>query len=39
LKANRLHRMGCRAAHDWLERNFTHLDRRATLDLKHYLSE
>src|SRR5690606_17122234 len=29
-----LHRLGCAAADDWLARNFAHLGRRSTLDLK-----
>ncbi|MDO9094009.1 MAG: patatin-like phospholipase family protein [Rubrivivax sp.] len=33
----RLHRIGHRAAHAWLENNFTHLGRRATLALDPYL--
>ncbi len=35
---SRLHQIGYRAAHDWLERNFTHLGRRSTLDLAPYLN-
>lgn len=33
----RLHRIGHRAAQSWLEANFTHLGRRATLALDPYL--
>jgi NTE family protein len=33
----RLHRIGRAAADTWLQRNFTHLGRRATLDLSRYL--
>ena len=32
-----LHHLGYQATQAWLERNFTHLGRRATLDLGHYL--
>lgn len=35
----RLHRMGYGVTDDWLQRNFTHLGRRATLELSHYLNE
>ncbi len=35
---NRLHHLGYGAAQDWLDRNFTHLGRRSTLDLSHYLN-
>jgi len=34
---NRLHDIGYRAAHDWLDANFTHLGRRSTLDLQAQL--
>jgi NTE family protein len=33
----RLHRIGYRTAQAWLEANFTHLGRRSTLALDHYL--
>jgi NTE family protein len=33
----RLYRIGREAAHDWLDRNFTHLGRRATLPLEERL--
>jgi NTE family protein len=32
-----LHAIGYRAAQAWLETNFTHLGRRSTLSLEHYL--
>ncbi|MBA3058333.1 MAG: patatin-like phospholipase family protein [Gammaproteobacteria bacterium] len=35
----RLHRIGYGVTEDWLQRNFTHLGRRSTLDLSHYLNE
>ncbi len=34
---SRLHGIGYRAAHDWLDTNFTHLGRRPTLALDSYL--
>jgi NTE family protein len=36
---SRLHHLGYQATQAWLERNFTHLGRRATLDLGPYLSD
>ena len=35
---SRLHRIGYRAADDWLAANFTHLGRRSTFDLTDYLT-